>query len=615
MMKSGNSTGIRCISTSVFLVAVVLLFARLGDLPLISPDEGRNAEVAREMLASGAWLVPTYNGIVYLDKPACYFSTVALSFALFGENEWAARFPSALSALSILILLFLFCRIAYGRFTAALAVLIVAASPLFLIFARMVIFDMPLALFVLISILAAFLAEEEGRRSKRGWSALSAAAAGVATLIKGPVGFIVPGLVIMAHGLLRSSPHEPRGRLRMMRQFFSPLNLIIFFGLTLTWFLGLVHRQPDFLRYGLVEETFRRYTTTAFHRTEPFYYYAPVLLATFFPWSLLLPEAAVEAWRLRREWIPEDRLFITCALVIMLFFSTSQSKLPGYILVAVIALGVLTARTFSRALQNPSGRGFRIIRRGSLILAAVCLTAGLLLVLDFTTPGWLQRSFHIRSVEYDRLQPAVFPLTITLLAMAATAYLAWRLRRVWLSLIVFASFSFSLLTLNFGALRSYARDASSRSLARAIEKSLARESSLPSLHGERTGDIRIAALEYFSTGLPFYLKHQVILFTRDGHEMTSNYLVFLLRNAGGEAVGRAWPEGVVKYACRESWLDSRDDPVYILAGKHSRPELERIVQARGTGVQEISPGVWGALIDPVSKCSRQRNAEHHSPSL
>src|ERR1700744_2493992 len=96
----------------LFTLAViwVALFFRLGSLPLIQPDEGRNAEVAREMKESGAWLSPSYNGITYLDKPAFYFKAVALSLTVFGDNETAARLPSALFALALLVIIFFFCR-------------------------------------------------------------------------------------------------------------------------------------------------------------------------------------------------------------------------------------------------------------------------------------------------------------------------------------------------------------------------------------------------------------------------------------------------------------------------------------------------------------------------
>ena len=115
-----------------FLLAAYMLFAHLGGLALISPDEGRNAEVAREMSQSHAWLVPTYDGLVYLDKPAFYFKTVALSFSLFGESEGVARLSSAVFGFLLVIAAFLFCRKMYDQRTAILATLIITSTPLYI---------------------------------------------------------------------------------------------------------------------------------------------------------------------------------------------------------------------------------------------------------------------------------------------------------------------------------------------------------------------------------------------------------------------------------------------------------------------------------------------------
>src|SRR5690348_6524053 len=107
----------------VLIVLAVVWFSvcfRLGDLPLEQPDEGRNAEVGREMKESGAWLVPTYDNIAYLDKPAFYFKTVAISLACFGDSETAARIPSAMFGIALLGLVYFFCRREYGIRCAAL---------------------------------------------------------------------------------------------------------------------------------------------------------------------------------------------------------------------------------------------------------------------------------------------------------------------------------------------------------------------------------------------------------------------------------------------------------------------------------------------------------------
>jgi 4-amino-4-deoxy-L-arabinose transferase-like glycosyltransferase len=569
MLDPRDPKTVRRLSGIAFLFALVILFNGLGSLPLVSPDEGRNAEVAREMAASGSWLVPTYDGVAYLDKPFLYFGAVALSLRAFGLNEWAARLPSALAALAILIGLFRFLR-RENALAAALAVLVVAGGPLFLAFARTVIFDMPLALCVLISMGAAFLAEREGARRRLLW-AVAAAAAAVATLLKGPVGFLVPALAVVTHGLL--FPPPSRRRLRIVGTLLAPLNLAVFFAITLPWFFGLVHARPDFLQYGLVEETVRRYTTTAFHRDAPFYYYAPVLLATFFPWSLLLFEAIPAAWRARRRWTPIDRLLVVGAIVVFVFFSTSRSKLPGYVLAGEILLGALVARLFAAALLDRAGKAARIVRRGGLILAFFCLACGLVLLEDLRRPEWVLATFRIHRAEFNRFQPAVVPLMVTFLGMAALGLAAWRARRPALTLAVFAAFPLSLVTVNLGTLRDYAEVASSRPVAQFV-----------------AGPETVATLEYFPTGLPFYLRRSVVLISTDGREMTSNYLLFMLRE------GQARPEVLVPYDEREAWLDASRGPVWLLAGRRGRPELERLAAARGAIVREIRRNEWGALL-------------------
>ncbi len=197
------------------MVAWFTLCFRLGHLPLISPDEGRNAEVAREMKQSGAWLVPTYNGVDYLDKPAFYFKAVALSLAAFGDNETAARLPSAAFGLALVALVFGFGRKVYGTRCGLLAAIIVATMPLFLMNARTVIFDIALAFFVCGAIFAGYLAEEAEGRARRNWYLLGAASAGLATLVKGPVGFLIPVLVLLVFNRIE-------GRRGVWRRLFSP---------------------------------------------------------------------------------------------------------------------------------------------------------------------------------------------------------------------------------------------------------------------------------------------------------------------------------------------------------------------------------------------------------
>ena len=291
------------------------------------------------MAASGAWLSPSYNGIAYLDKPAFYFKTVALSLALFGDNETAARLPSALFGLALLGLVYGFCRHVHGRRCAVLAVIIIATMPLYIINARTVIFDIALACFVAAAIFAGYLAEMRAGTARRNWHLAGALAAGLATLVKGPVGFLIPGLVLLVF-------YRVSGQSGAWRRFFAPLNLLVFFGVTLPWFVGLSLQHPDFPHYGIIEESFHRFTTVQFHRTQPFYFYGVIIALLFLPWSFILPGAALAAWK--QQWFksPADRLCLVWTVVVVIFFSLSKSKMPGYILSATVACGILVARFF-----------------------------------------------------------------------------------------------------------------------------------------------------------------------------------------------------------------------------------------------------------------------------
>ena len=255
-----------------FVVAMVMIFYHLGLMPLLNPDEGRNASVAWEMQRAGNWLIPTYDGLAYLDKPAFYFKLVAFSLSLFGHSEYAARLPSALFALGTLLLVFEFCRREYDLRTAALAVAVVATTPMFFAFARIVIFDSTLAFFVCAAIFAAYHAEVAEVAARRRWSMLAIGAMAFAALVKGPVGFILPILVLAVF-------NRVDGKRGAMKRLLCWPNLLLFFAIFLPWFIGVSLLRHDFPYYGIIEESVLRFTTRQFHRSQPFYFYPPVIFA------------------------------------------------------------------------------------------------------------------------------------------------------------------------------------------------------------------------------------------------------------------------------------------------------------------------------------------------
>jgi len=556
------------------VIVLIALFGRLGELPFRDPDEGRNAEVAREMHQSGAWLVPTYDGLTYLDKPAFFFKAVALSYSFLGESEMAARLPSALFASLLLVMLFAFCRREYPeRSTAALAVIVTATSPLFLVLARHVIFDMTLAFFVSASILCAYLAESSTGKARTYWYLFGAAAAGFATLVKGPVGFIIPLLVITVFNLTeRRRGWAGRG--------FSPLNILVFLAVVLPWFIGLSRQRPDFPYYGLVEESFHRFTTTnTFQRGGPFYYYGLVLLGGLFAWSILLPEAVARTWRNRSKLVPADRLFIVWSIVVVLFFSISKSKLPHYILTVSVALGALTARLFVAALQNRNGEAARLIYRGLLFLTFFSVALAAFLSLELFHPGAYAR-LGIRGSEFKRLTLLFIPSAGVLLSIAVMAALAFWQRDIRIAFATFLLLPVLLLTADFGGLLHYSEASSSRQIAHGIP-------SLPP-------NTDVVCFQCFPCGLPYYLTRNVTLVSKDGSELTSNYVTFTLKKTTD------WPQTIIPLENWDHWLTSRDQPFYLVADRAEHNALVALAQEKKASIQEIAPGWWGAMIAPAN---------------
>lgn len=551
------------------LAAFLTITFQMGSLPLIQPDEGRNAQVAREMKERGAWLVPTYNGQVYLDKPAFYFKAVAVSLATFGDTEFGARLPSALFAVATLGLAFSFTRRELGTRTAALSVLVLGTTPLFFIHARIVIFDIALGLFVCGAIVAGYRAEEVEGRARRRWYLLGAAAAGLGTLVKGPVGFAVPLLVLTVFHLVER-------RAAAVLRLFHPLNFLVFLAVVLPWFAGLSVAQPDFPYYGLVEETFNRFTTVKFRRTQPLYFYAWIVPATFFPWSLLLPEAAVAALHHWKSLPRLNRFCILWCAVVVVFFSLSKSKLPGYILSVTLPFGILTAQLLDHAVRHPMGRAAGIVRRMSLVLALLAFVFLTALLLLAPQTQWV--SWTIPKVDLTQFQFAFLPMLSLAITIAGLASWGWLRRQTGVSIVAFGLLPVLLVVLGSGIFASIYERRSTRAMATLVPP-------LPAT-------TELAFYRCLPNGLPFYLRRTGTLITTDGGELSSNYVQFALRR------NPVWPTGLVALDQFDRWLADRRSPVYLIARDGDEAWLRELAARRRAAVQALPQRYFGVLLAP-----------------
>ncbi len=508
-----------------FVLAGSLFFTGLGSLPLLEPDEGRNAEVAREMLVTGDWITPHYNLFPYLDKPAVYFWMVASSFKVAGFSEWAARLPSALMGLCLLLLLSYLARKMFSDATALRAAVIVATAPLVMAFSRLVIFDMTLTFLITVAMSCFWFAEVT--EFQRRWpDALMFLAMGLATITKGPVGLLLPLLSIMAYAALS-------GRFRELKRLRWGLGCAVFLAAALPWFISVSIRYPDFPQYALLKESLGRFSGGLAHRKGNPFYYIPVYLAGFFPWSIFL---LLAGWNRHRRWreirASQNRptLFLmTWAIVTFLFFSFSQSKLPGYFLPAIVPLGILMAKGWeevgSRLSQPPDWltAGFAFLLGMGLIIAASSQLA-----LFGSEHSQLTKTTH--PVFFAMLKPSILYSGVILASIALVGRnISSRMRGIMLStaaLILLALTTPVLLIRWLPPLAAYAETHSSRQLAGALRAS-------------PEGNLPIYGYYYFRTSLPFYLQRPVGLVTSAGSELTSNYLVSRIQRLQQQASGPA----------------------------------------------------------------------------
>jgi 4-amino-4-deoxy-L-arabinose transferase-like glycosyltransferase len=492
--------------------AAILFFAGLGRLPLLEPDEGRNAEVGREMMVSGDWITPHYDSFVYLDKPAVFFWLEAASLKVLGVSETAARVPSALMALASMLLVWFLARRMFGDAAGLRAGLVFAACPLTLVFAREVIFDMTLTFLVTVAMVAFWLVEENGFR--KPWiDASMFAAMGLAVITKGFVGILIPLVAILIY-------QSARGRARDWLRLRWGWGLLVLLAAALPWFIAVSLRNPDFPHYAFWNESLKRFTTTSAHRGGGIFYYIPVFLGGFFPWSFFLLLAAwnrLRRWReLRQETGRRILFLLSWAAWVFLFFSVSHSKLPAYFLPAIVPLSILAGYVWSEVTNNAQSRPPDWLTAGFALLLAI----GVLVAA--ASHSWLYASIHTRLAK--KLAPGILELIqpsllYTGLILAAMGFLGRRIatkaRGRTRTVVTFGLLLavIPMLVLRWYApLRLLAESHSSRTLAATIEASPEREAPIYGYY-------------YFRTSLPFYLQRPVGLLSEHWGEMTSNYQV------------------------------------------------------------------------------------------
>jgi 4-amino-4-deoxy-L-arabinose transferase-like glycosyltransferase len=348
----------------LWLIAIVATlyfcyFRQLGVVGLMGPDEPRYAWIARDMMESGDWITPRLYGSPWFEKPPLYYWGAALSFKVFGVNETSARLPSAIAALlATLTLAWLAWRV-YGSATARWLLLLLPSSAGMIGFSHSAATDMLFSAMLTCAMVPAGVllgmvpfARGEDRSADRDFgtelsnSAKLIAAAllglflGYAMLAKGPAAIILSGGAVVCWAAYTK-------RWKHTLRLLHPVAIAVFCEVALPWYVLCAMRNPDFLRVFILEHNFKRFLTPEFQHIQPFWYYAGILSIALLPWTPALLWAIVTGTRslLRGARLSAMSCFLlSWASFCLVFFTISRSKLPGYILPAIPAIGLLLAR-------------------------------------------------------------------------------------------------------------------------------------------------------------------------------------------------------------------------------------------------------------------------------
>jgi 4-amino-4-deoxy-L-arabinose transferase-like glycosyltransferase len=367
-------------SAAVLLALVAaLLLLRLGAVPLLGPDEPRYTRVAIEMHRAGEWVTPTLQGEPWLEKTPLFYWLAGGAFSLLGETEAAARAPSVLALLLLVGMTGYVGARLCGTAAGLHAGFVAGTSLLMFAYGRAASMDMLLAATVTASIGLGGL-RLLGLAGPRALP-VAAAFAGLATLAKGPLGLLLPLVVLGAYILATR-------QWRLTREFVSPLSIAAFVVVAAPWYIAiLVDQGRNFIDVFLLDHNLQRFTSTIHHHPGPFWYYLPILLAGLFPWSgLTVPAVA----GIRPKGSRTDVFLLLWLGLPLVFFSLAGSKLPGYILPCVPPLAILMGRAADRLVSaSPPERYLsgRVTALVGLTLGAVIATAPAFLF-RMREPGW-----------------------------------------------------------------------------------------------------------------------------------------------------------------------------------------------------------------------------------
>lgn len=343
----------RILKDMLYLTIVLSIFFGLflGHRPLSVPDEGRYTEIPREMVESGDYITPRLNGVKYFEKPPLMYWLTALSLKAFGIKEGAMRLWPMIFGILGSLATYLFGSFIYNRTAGIASASILATTLLYYAHSRILILDMAVSVFLTLSLYSFFAALfTSNLLHKKVFITLFFSCCAGAFLTKGLIGIALPGSILLIWSLVFKD-------YRIFKVAFNPWGLCLFFLITAPWHVLAAKRTPEFLEFYFLHEQFLRFLTTVHKRYQPFWFFMPVILVGFFPWTGFLGHAFYEGLKSLKDnsfqKVANGYLLIWIGLIFM-FFSLSNSKLIPYILPVFPPLSLLTGKLVASLWESPN---------------------------------------------------------------------------------------------------------------------------------------------------------------------------------------------------------------------------------------------------------------------
>ena len=467
----------------LLVTVAIIWFANLEYRTLVKPDEGRYAEIPREMVKSGDWTTPRLNELKYFEKPPLQYWATAVAYEVFGEHQWTSRLWAGLTGFAGILLVWFAGMRLFGREAAGYAAMLLGSSLLYVLIGHINTLDMGVTFFMTLGIFAMLIAQGEDEvKSQRYWMMLAWAGMALAVLSKGLMGLILPGTALFLYCILQ------RDWSMFKKLHFLP-GLSVFFLIVTPWFYLVMKANPEFFERFFIYEHYTRFTTKDLGRYQPWYYFVPILLAGALPWTILMFDSMLGAWRSGKRIVQvfrPERFLLIWAVFIYLFFTVSGSKLPSYLLPMFPALALLMAVRLTR------------IRERVLVWELLPVIPMLLVLIGFALNIDRFADTPQQAELYPQYAVWLIAGVAILLAGVVLAILLLKRERKTVAVLVLALSSLLCAQISLSGYNTIAHERSAKHIAAAIKDYVKPEVPFYSV------------LDYEQT-LPFYIKHTFTL--------------------------------------------------------------------------------------------------------